>query len=264
MFSQGRTIGAPRGNAAPVAGPSSIQPTRLATTPTRSFASGGAPSQRMLDRSIYHAPLPGAIVRSQTATGSARSLNVNPMERTGSAGTAVGRSAERANTGRTLALGTGRTAESPGSSSFSQRRVSSAAEAARQARASLGITGRSAGSSFSREGAGISGYSGRSGGSLGSSASGGGRSYSQGRSAYSAGEGGGRSSGSYQRSYGAGSSGGYSGGRSYGGGGYSGGRSSGGGGYSGGRSSGGSTGGGRSSGGSSGGGGFSGGRSRGH
>ncbi|MCW3052202.1 MAG: FecR family protein [Chthonomonadales bacterium] len=279
FFNKGNAVGAPNGRGV-ISGPSSIQPTSLSRTSTRSFVTEAKGSQNMLQRNVYRSQLPTNVQRSLPAS---EARGNSAIARSNRPGDFSGRTATP-NTG----VGSARTSVGslPGSASrgtpvtgnpgFGSNR--SAADAAREARASLGVTGGRSSSDRVNEQGGLGRFSGGSAGSsrTGNSGapnySGPGRSSSGGSSTYTPGRSTGGSSpytpGSSSRSYnGGGSSGNYRVGPSYGGGSSSG-RSTGGGGYSGGggRSSsgggsfGGGGGGGRSSGGggsSSGGGGHS-------
>jgi ferric-dicitrate binding protein FerR (iron transport regulator) len=197
QFAHGQSIGQPTAGHSPTAGPSSVQPSRLSTTPTRSFASNGGAGQSALNRSVYQGSLPSSVQRSVGSSATSR-----PSGTASTTGTRTG----TANTGLAGRTSTGSDGRSAFSSASDGR--SSAAEAARQARASLGM-GSGSGGSFSRGGSGSyggnGGYSSSHGGSYGS----GGSSYR---------------GGSYSGSYHVSGGGSYSGGGSHGGGGgYSGG-----------------------------------------
>ena len=287
FFTKGNTVGAPTGRGV-LSGPTSIQPTSLSRTPTRSFVTEAKGSQNMLQRSVYRAQLPTNVQRSLPASEARGNSTIARSNRPGgiSSRTAIPNSPGGLS-GRTptpnTGVGSARTSVGslPGSASrgtitsgnpgFGSNR--SAADAAREARASLGMTGGRSGSISSRvnEPGGLGRFSGSAPGSsrtgnIGApNYSGPGRSYPGGSSTYSPGRGtegrstyapGGSPSGNYRvgPSYGGSgrSSGGYSGGGgrspsgggSFGGGG---GRSSGGGSFGGGgHSSGGSINGGRS------------------
>ncbi len=272
FFNRGQAIGAPAGKAA-ISGPTSIQPTSLSRTSTRAFTADARPSQSALQRSLYQAQLPSNVQRSLPATQTRR---VDVMSRTsatagGAPGSPIGRTSP-VESG--LSSGRSRPGFSPASPDHSTVTTAnsssrSPAEAARQARASLGMDGTRSSSEFSR-GGDRSGVTSGSAGSNGDrtsgsyrNGSGGDRSYpGSGRNSPGAGSppsaghsyGGssrGSDPGSAPRSYRVGpSDGGGSGGRSSGSsGGSGGGRSSGS--SDGGAPSGGSSGGGRSSGGGS-------------
>jgi hypothetical protein len=297
LFKSGRPVVAPAKGV--LSGPTSIQPTGLARTSTRSFVTDARPSLRATQRNVYQSPLPTNVQRSLPAsqqrgvdftsraarpgvtsenanspTGRAGvSGNGNVVGRTGGAPTSVGPTTR---TGTSTFGGSVGRAGTSGSGAPQDRSKSgfapgvfdrgagvtggqasnpnrSAADAARQARASLGMdgSGRSGGSTYggNRTSGGGSTYA-----PTGRANQGGGTTYSPGRSS-------GTAPGSYRNGSDSPSSGG---GRSSGGGGNTGGgggRSSGGGGNFGGGSSGGRSygGGGRSSDDSSGSGGRSGG-----
>jgi hypothetical protein len=63
FFVRGRSIGAPIGGAAPVAGPLAVRPTALAFTSSRSFLPGLRPSALVQQRPIFRAPLPQRVAR---------------------------------------------------------------------------------------------------------------------------------------------------------------------------------------------------------
>jgi hypothetical protein len=279
FFSKGNAVGAPAGNGV-ISGPTSIQPNSLSRTSTRSFVTAPKVAQGVMQRSVYQGSLPTNVQRSLPASQTrsvdvpARSISSGNLPgRTGtqnsgvaSAHSQVGSLSGSAPHGTTIT----------GNPGYSGNR--NAADAAREARASLGMTGgRSSGEFAGGSRSGVSGsaldrYQG-GGGSSTRSYPGSGRSYSGGSSTYSPGRSfpggsstyspgrsypGGSPSYSPGRSYGGSGGGAYRVGPSYGGGG--GGRSYGGGGSiggGGGRSSGGGGsfggGGGRSSGGPSGG-----------
>jgi hypothetical protein len=248
LFARGRSFSGPESGRAPMSGPPSVQPTRESLTSTRSFATS-RPSASALSRNVYHAALPSSVSRnlpagtetSRTAARPSGLASVGARSSTGSIGNNAGRTADRmtaGSAGRELA--------------YSGARNLAPAEAARQARAALGMTGgaggfnrgsQGSGSAFRNGGFGSSSY-GRMGGGY---SFGGGRSYGYGSGGGSFG--GGRVGGGYGGgSIGGGRiGGGYSGG-SFGGrvgGGYSGGgRMGGGGSFGGGRVGGGSVGGG--------------------
>ena len=279
FFSRGNAIGAPAGRTV-VSGPSSIQPTNLARTSTRSFVAESKVPQGALQRSVYQAQLPTNVQRSLPASQTGSLNGLSRSTRTGqSPGSTTGRTSElnsgaasaRSQVG-SLSGSSQHGTTTTGSSGFNAGR--NPADAAREARASLGMTGGRSSSELSR-GSSQSGVSGgssgsyRGGGSGAPSYSGPGRSYSGSGSASSPGRSSGGSTGGapsrgYSESTGS-SSGSYRVGPSYGG---SGGRSSGGGGGGGSSASGGSRssgggssgGGGRSSGGGGGGGSFNRGR----
>ena len=174
LFKQGRPVTAPTGKA-PLSGPASIQPTDLARTSTRAFTTDARPPQGAMQRSLYRAPLPTNVQRSLPTTQT-RSADVMPRSaRTNQAsGSPIGRTST-ADSG----LSSGRS--QPGFSSPAHSTVTtgisgngpnrSPAEAARQARASLGMDGTHSNSAFSR-GGDRSGVSGGPSGSAGSRASG--------------------------------------------------------------------------------------------
>jgi hypothetical protein len=172
LFKSGRTIGAPAGKEV-LSGPASIRPTSLARTSTRSFTTDARPSQGAMQRSLYQAPLPTR-VQSSLPAPSAQARMGDVTSRANRSSVTYG-----SPTGRTSAVDSGpsagrtRTGFSPGStdhsttpSGFSGNGANrSAAEAAQQARTSLGMTGGRSGSDFSRgsDRSGVS--SGPSGGS---------------------------------------------------------------------------------------------------
>ncbi len=214
-FTRGQTNGLPVAGRGPLSGPGSVAPTRLSMTPTRSFVTNAHPSQAALARATYRASqsASSSVQRSASSASSARS----------SLGTGSGNRSGSGEFGRGNAASSGSAAYASRNGGGSNGRSMSAAEAAQQARASIGYS-RSSGSGFGSSGSGrYGGYS--SGGSYGSY---GGRygGYSSGGS-YGGGYGGRSTSGSYggQGGYHAGDYGGSRGGSSYGGGGgnYSGG-----------------------------------------
>ncbi|HLK56035.1 MAG TPA: DUF6600 domain-containing protein [Chthonomonadaceae bacterium] len=246
FFTRGQTVGAPSGRT-PFSGPTSVQPTSLARTSTRSFSQGDRPPQSVLQRSITRAPLPTNVQRSLPATSNRGSIAQSGSPRTGMPSGSTGRPSTGLSSG-SLAQGSS-TSRSP-------------AEAARQARQTLGWSGEHGSSGgYSR---GNGGYGeGSSGGTRNYGSSGERNGYASGRnggngsSPYSSGRG--YSGGSYSeprggtysgprggtyggspsyrvgpnygsRSYGGGNSGGGGGGSRSGGGGGGGGRPSGGGG----------------------------------
>ena len=231
FFSKGSAMGAPAGKGV-MSGPSSIQPNSLSRTSTRSFVADAKVPQGALQRSVVQGSLPSNVQRSgaasQTRSGDAPARSATSS--IASARSQVG-SLSGANThGTTVA----------GNSGYGASH--SAADAAREARASLGMTGgRSSAQSYS-SGSALGRYQGGNSG-IGSYS---GRSYSGGNSTYSSGRA--YSGGS---TYSPGRSSAYSTGRSYSGGSsyrvgpsYGGSRSVGGGSFSGGGHSGGSIGGG--------------------
>ena len=280
FFNKGNVVGAPNGHGV-ISGPSSIQPTSLSRTPTRSFVTEAKGSQNLLQRNVYRSQLPTNVQRSlptaeahgnstitrSNTPGSLTGRTATPDTGVASARTSVGSLSGSAPRGTTVT----------GNPGFGSNRL--AADAAREARASLGMTGGRSGSEFSRsnEPGGMGRFSGGTSGSFRSNSgtpnySGPGRSNPGGSSTYTPSRSPGGSStykpGSSSRSSNSGnSSDNYRVGPSNsGGGGYSGGgggRSPSGSGYSGGGSSSGG-GGGRSSsgGGYSGSGSVNGGRSR--
>ncbi len=63
FFVRGRSVEAPVGGAAPVAGPISVRPTALAYTPSRAFLPAGSPSASVLRRPLFRAALPPQVAR---------------------------------------------------------------------------------------------------------------------------------------------------------------------------------------------------------
>ncbi len=249
FFSQGQTFSAPSGRTNPLSGPTSVQPTNLARTSTRSFAEGARPPQSVQQRNITHAALPSNVQRSLPVDQNRGNVAMSGQPRTGGV---LGNSATRPNSGLSsnsasrpnsgLSSNSGsRTPLSSGVQGSNPNR--SAADAARSARESLGWNGQHSSSGYSR---GSGGYGDRSMGTSGGSGRIGERNSSpSGRgdygssSPYSRDRG---SSGTYSGSRGGGSYGGsnpYRVGPDYRGGGYSGRGSgySGGGNYGSGRSS---------------------------
>ena len=167
-FTQGRSVGAPPVGARPIAGPLAVQPTRDSLTPTHTFVTSVRPPVAALTRSVYRAPLPSGIGRralpitpsGETVTArSAATAGGTPNRTYNSGGVtrAPGAypSANAGNSGRTSA-GTGQSgarigsdprsangAVGAGSTNARTTRPSSggtdAAQAAAQARASLGL-----------------------------------------------------------------------------------------------------------------------------
>lgn len=261
FFRKGTAVGAPTGRGL-ISGPTSIQPTSLARTSTRTFVSDSRIPQAALRRNVYQGSLPSNVQRSLPTLQRSGSLAGRTSAQ--NSGVASARSQVGA-----FASGVPHGTNVTGNPGYNSNR--NAAEAARQARASLGMTGGGRSNSGFNRGSSPSGafggaagsYRNGTGGVSGSyrnsnggvqGYSGPGRSYPGGGSPYSSGRsygGSPRQSGGYSGSYRVGPN--YGGGRSYGGGGNfggGGGRSPGGGGnFGGGRSSGGGGGGGRSSGG---------------
>lgn len=216
VFTRGQSSSLPSAGSRPFSGPASVQPTRLSTTSSRTFATAARPSQAALQRNTYHASLPTSVQRSLQTTQAQHNFgSTAATQARNSVGTegALGRpSASFENRASVNA------AQSPGMSR------SNAAEAARQARASLGIM-PGARSSYGSNGL----YGGRDFNS-GSSRFGYGQTYGAGpgssfrNNGNSGGRfGGGNYGGSYRGNYGGsyrGSSGGSYRGGSFGGGGY--------------------------------------------
>jgi hypothetical protein len=181
VFTHGQAVGLPTAGRAPFSGPANVTPTRLSTTATRSFAATAHPSQAVLQRSVYHASLP-ASVRRNVPSAALRGANAAAQARAGltNQGTA----------GRTEMSNANRAAVNAGVTRSNDSRTY-AAEAARQARASLGISHQQDGASSLRNG-NLSG----------------GRAYSSGSSGYSSGS---RYGQSYGGAYRGSSAGGYHG-----------------------------------------------------
>lgn len=200
MFTHGQSLTAPSGRSV-VAGPRSIAPTSLSRTSARSFTTNGTPSHTALQRSTYHASLPSNVQRSVSTTQN-RSFTRNTGANTGH--------------GSPTSSFEYRTSTGSNETGFSQNR--SAADAARQARESLGINHSGYGS-----GSGSNGFSRNSGGGEHSFGSG-----NSGFGSHGSGFGGGSSYRVNPSYEGGRTSGGFGGGRSYGGG-FGGGHSGGGG-----------------------------------
>ncbi|MCW3096809.1 MAG: FecR family protein [Chthonomonadaceae bacterium] len=223
FFSKGNAVTAPARGV--LSGPTSIQPSSLARTSTRTFVADAKVPQGALQRSVYQGSLPANVQRSLPA---AQARSVDAPARSISPGNLPGRTG-------TLNSGVASARSQVGSLSGSAPHGTTitgnpgyggnrnAADAAREARASLGMTGGRSNAEFSRGGvqSGVSGGAlGRYQGGNGSQGgySGPGRSYSGGSSTYSPGRSypGGGSSSSPGRSYPSGGPS-YSPGRSYGG-----------------------------------------------
>ena len=63
LYTQGRVVAAPPIGSRPVAGPVSVQATREALTPLHTFNGGVRPSVNAMNRSVYSAPLPAVVAR---------------------------------------------------------------------------------------------------------------------------------------------------------------------------------------------------------
>ncbi len=180
-FARGRHAAAPAAGTTPVGGPPSVMPTNMGRTPTRTFATGARPSQSALNRPLFHAPMPITTRREQSPSigasgGRTNDSNSSPM---------IGSRARASSMSSRSGIGEGRIPQQPtrptdvfrGSAHFDSRtsnyssrqpafegsRIRSndtrlrTADAARQARSSLGYGGRTPGD---LEGASRSGGSG--------------------------------------------------------------------------------------------------------
>jgi hypothetical protein len=143
VFTRGQSSGLPVAGRSPLSGPASVQPMRRSTS-DESFASTARPPQAALQRNVYHAPLPTLGQRTAAASGARYGI--------GSTTAAQARNdvAAQSMTGRAAAIFGNRASFNSGTSPNGLH-GSYAAEAARQARASLGITPGS-GSSYSLNG----------------------------------------------------------------------------------------------------------------
>ena len=79
FFSQGRSAAVPGAGQSPVAGPPRVAPTALSRTPTHSIASSGLPSQAALNRSVYHASTPISGRQSGLAGAAGRTGARSPL-----------------------------------------------------------------------------------------------------------------------------------------------------------------------------------------
>lgn len=171
-FAHGQSVAPAGSGRAPASGPASVQPTRLSTTPTRSFASNVHVPQPSAQRSVFQAPLPSNVQHSLPASAQSANAGNSAVTRPGQSAALAARqagnsslrvngnqttSSANANSARTAV--TEHTASSSSLARPADNRGSSAAEAARSARASLGITGREqsagqSGGSYTRNGGG--------------------------------------------------------------------------------------------------------------
>jgi hypothetical protein len=149
LFTHGQAPSAPAVGRAPVSGPPSVRPTHLAMTPTRSFTSEVHPMQTALQRSIYHASLPTAVRRDLPAMEIPRSPGATSGERARFEAVTPQNPAA-GSTGRTHTTFEGRAPVDSVIPRIPDSRHTTASEAARQARASLGILGNEQGSGFPR------------------------------------------------------------------------------------------------------------------
>ncbi len=173
LFTKGKSLGAPSGKM-PISGPATLQPGSLSRTSTREFVTNARPSQNATERSLYRAPLPTNVQRSLPST---EARGTDTLSRTNRSGLSSGNPTGRiSSTDSTSAVGRSRSGFDPGSANH--RTVTtgalgsdrSAAEAARQARVSLGYTGSRSTSDLSRgndrTGASSSGATGYRNGSI--------------------------------------------------------------------------------------------------
>ncbi|HLK56157.1 MAG TPA: DUF6600 domain-containing protein [Chthonomonadaceae bacterium] len=168
-FTQGRTVTAPSGNSAPVAGPQIVKPTAEALAPTRTFVRTATTTPPALNRSVYRAPVAPTIARSAQPITPAGVPLPNRGPRAGNANTGSALSGNNTSSGRTGQTGVnsggrGFTSNGNGTSGTSngtQRGSttgttgttgSSASDAARRARESLGVPTRGSSSSTGSSG----------------------------------------------------------------------------------------------------------------
>jgi hypothetical protein len=63
FFAHGQVVGAPHGGAMPYSGPASVRPTAASITPSRTFESTAPPSDDVINRPVFRAPLPDNVAR---------------------------------------------------------------------------------------------------------------------------------------------------------------------------------------------------------
>ncbi len=156
FFSKGTAVGAPAGRGT-FSGPRSIEPTSLARTSTRSFVANAQAPQGVLQRSTYQAALPTNVQRSLPA--SQARIAGSPTGRTGVFDS--GNASARSQVGSLSGSASHSTTVTGNPGVGSNRNP---ADAAREARASLGMSGGRSSAEFSRGGS----VSGGSNGSAGS------------------------------------------------------------------------------------------------
>ncbi|MBV9849955.1 MAG: FecR domain-containing protein [Armatimonadetes bacterium] len=77
-FVRGRSIGAPAGGAAPVAGPIAVRPTAMAFTPSRTYLPAVHPAAPVLQRPLFRAALPARVARVAPALPHPQALTPRP------------------------------------------------------------------------------------------------------------------------------------------------------------------------------------------